>query len=548
MGGGQWTRRATLAVPLAALPSWTACTRHPETGFAGGWVGASRERGHLLVDAAAPGQVPDAQGRCAVAIVGGGVAGLAAARALMRSGIDDIRLFELEDGSGGNARGHTMAGMACPLGAHYLPQPGPQAHEVRELLHDLGLLKMVAGREVPDERHLCHSPQERLWIDGQWTEGLLPPADPGSERERQYRHFARLVAHATRTLGFAIPSVRAPWKPGHAELDAMTFARWLQMNGLDDPALRWYLDYTCRDDYGADAAAVSAWAGLHYFGSRHGFQAPGDDVPGRDGVFTWPEGNAWLTRRLAEALGERAIHGAVVRRVEVTKHAVDVDVTLAATGRTMRWTAEQAILALPLHAAVRVVAEPPAALRQAAAVVPHAPWLVTNLQLKAALTDKPGAPPSWDNVLYEPDATTRSGALGYVDAMHQTLRPVHGATVLTAYWALGRADAVQTGRQRRALADDASATWSGRIVADLARAHPDLPDKIARVDLMRYGHAMALPVPGVRDLAALRALAPGRAASRLHFAHGDLAGYSIFEEAYTLGVTAARAAAGHLRS
>ena len=44
-----------------------------------------------------------------------------------------------------------------------------------------------------------------------------------------------------------------------------------------DPQLRWYLDYCCRDDYGAGMAQVSAWAGIHYFASRHGFHAPGDD-------------------------------------------------------------------------------------------------------------------------------------------------------------------------------------------------------------------------------------------------------------------------------
>ena len=47
--------------------------------------------------------------------------------------------------------------------------------------------------------------------------------------------------------------------------------RRLAAQGIDAPALRWYIDYCCRDDYGAGAAQVSAWAGLHYFASRHGF-------------------------------------------------------------------------------------------------------------------------------------------------------------------------------------------------------------------------------------------------------------------------------------
>ena len=58
---------------------------------------------------------------------------------------------------------------------------------------------------------------------------------------------------------------------------------------------------------------------------------------------------------------------------------------------------------------------------------------------------------------------------------------------------------------------------------------------------MRYGHAMSVPLPGVRSSAALRALAaPQR---RVQFAHADLSAYSVFEEALCHGVRAGRAAA-----
>ena len=95
------------------------------------WVGASHARGHRLREnTALPG--PAVQRRAAVLVLGGGVAGLAAARGFMRRGVDDVQLLELEDAAGGNSRGHVLGGMACPLGAHYLPLPGPQAHEVSE--------------------------------------------------------------------------------------------------------------------------------------------------------------------------------------------------------------------------------------------------------------------------------------------------------------------------------------------------------------------------------------------------------------------------------
>src|SRR5438874_567025 len=71
-----------------------------------------------------------------------------------------------------------------------------------------------------------------------------------------------------------------------------------------------------------------------------------------------------------------------------------------------------------------------------------------------------------------------------------------------------------------------------------SRPHPDLRDKLRRVDLMRYGHAMSIPVPGVRSSAALRALAAPQ--GRIAFAHSDLSAYSVFEEAFFHGVSAAR--------
>jgi hypothetical protein len=61
--------------------------------------------------------------------------------------------------------------------------------------------------------------------------------------------------------------------------------------------------------------------------------------------------------------------------------------------------------------------------------------------------------------------------------------------------------------------------------------------KAGRIEVTRYGHAMAIPLPGT--LAAWRGRAPLRS-DRLAFAHSDWAGYSVFEEAFTLGHAAAR--------
>jgi monoamine oxidase len=514
----------------------------------GGWVGAADARGHVLRDgwpatkSGAPPAVARTR-RAGAVVVGAGVAGLAAARALRAAGVDDCHVLELEDAAGGNSRGHAIAGMRCPLGAHYLPVPGAAAVEVAELLDELGVRRVEHGRAVYDERMLCHSPQERILVGGGWREGLLPPVDalPANERAAtlaQYRAFAAAVGAAGDADAFAVPTARARWSAALAALDRVTFAAWLDVHGFVAPALRWYLDYCCRDDYGAGSADVSAWAGLHYFASRHGFRAPGDDARGdaaEAGVLTWPEGNAWLAERLAAPLGERLHMGRVVVAVDEGRDGVTVDAWNAETAERERWLARSVVLATPIFVAARVLASPPQALRDAAAIVRHAPWLVANVQLDAALDDRPGAPPSWDNVFYG------SRGLGYVDAMHQSTRSFAGPTVLTAYFAYGSADAAALRSERRRLLADDWRACAARVVAELATAHPDLAAKVRRVDLMRYGHAMAIPAPGVRSSAALAALAaPQR---RVHFGHADLASYSVFEEAFCHGTRAGRAAA-----
>ena len=544
---------ASLAMPFAAL-ALPGCTREREPPFDGGWVGASHERGHLVrsgVAAAKSGSAPAvaATRRVGAIVVGGGVAGLAAARALRAAGVDDSHVIELEDHAGGNSRGHVIAGMRCPLGAHYLPVPGEQAEEVAQLLDELGVRKTVNGRAVYDERMLCHTPQERLFIAGGWRDGLLPPIEalPATERAQalaDYRAFAAAVSAAGEGDAFAMPTSRSRWSPALAALDAVTFAAWLDGRGIASPALRWYLDYCCRDDYGAGAAQVSAWAGLHYFASRHGFRPPGDDGRRRtdndddssDALLTWPEGNAWLAERLAAPLGGDRLHGGrVVLAVRESRDEVAVDVWNAAEQTRERWLAARVVLAVPLFVAARLIESPPPALVDAAAQLRYAPWLVANVHLDSALDDRPGAPPSWDNVVYG------NTGLGYVDAMHQGLAPYAAATVVTAYWALGGDSAAALAAHRRSLLGDDWRTWSARVLAELAAPHPDLAERVRRVDLMRYGHAMSVPVPGVRGSAALQALAvPQR---RVQFGHADLASYSVFEEALHHGSRAGRAAA-----
>lgn len=555
----QFLATATASAATAVL--LPGCDDAPRA-LQGGFTGIDMARGHQLRDWLKSGSIPAPAvvRRAQVIIAGGGVAGLAAARSLRLAGVNDFALLELEDSAGGNSRGGAVNGITCPLGAHYLPVPGDDAREVQDLLEELGLRQRVAGRWQYDERHLCHSPQERLFFDGEWQEGLLPVHGVGDATLAQYRRFAQAVEAESRAARFAMPALKLwgskqPPAPSQQALDAMTFAQWLGQQGLHDAHLRWYLDYCCRDDYGAGTARVSAWAGIHYFASRHGFHAPGDAVDeARESVLTWPEGNGWITAQLAAPLQNNAPGGGQLRtatsvlRITEGRHGVEVDALNHATGNVERWQAPRCIVALPVWVAARVVQSPPAFLAAAAQRLQTAPWLVANMHIRAPLTDRPGAAPAWDNVLYA-DPTT--GGLGYVDAGHQRLdvrATLAGPTVLSYYQALGD---VPDGRQQ--LATQPWQHWADSALAALAVPHPDLRERITRIEITRYGHAMAIPVPGAQAFLSQigleskrdnpRLLSNGERAmplptpttARLAFAHSDWSGYSVFEEAFTRG-------------
>ncbi|MET0210403.1 MAG: FAD-dependent oxidoreductase, partial [Burkholderiaceae bacterium] len=463
MSGVGPRRRTLLGAGVASSALALAGCERVAAAIPGGWIGAGVDRGHRLRQAPKALAHGAPTRRCAVAIVGGGIAGLAAARALIRAGIDDFRVFDLEDRAGGNARGHAIDGIRCPLGAHYLPLPGPEAHEVAELLHELGIARTEHGRTVYDERQLVHAPQERVFVPeaqggGRWQEGLLPIDDAGPQTLAQLRRFAAELRALQGAASFAMPTLRSTWSAGLAALDAQTFAGWLDAKGYDDPLLRGYLDYACRDDYGAGAARVSAWAGIHYFASRHGFHAPGDDEPDGpgDGVLTWPEGNAHLAERLAAGVGDRFVAAGLVGRIAPARHEVEMQVG------DERWVAQRAIVCVPLFVAMRIVDPPPAPLAALGPRLDYAPWLVSNVHLRAALVDRPGPAAAWDNVI------AGSAALGYVDAQHQALRSVAGATVLTHYWALGGSTQAEGQAHRKRLLESPWNSWRDAVVADLA--------------------------------------------------------------------------------
>lgn len=523
------TAAGSLALPLIA------CSRKTESGVPPGTLHDSGlEFGHRLRDRH-PFPAATEDRSIDTLIVGAGIGGLSAGWWLQKKGYADFRIIELADRPGGNARFVDRSEnpvSAHPLGAHYLPLPTREARYMRELLADLDALAgdPQAARPVYDERRLCHSPQERLYRDGFWQEGLIPQFGlPPAERAEIARFLEAMEGFRTARdvegrRAFALPADLSSPDPRWRSLDRISMADWLRDEGFRAPALHWYVDYACRDDFGTTLADTSAWAGIHYFACRNGEAANAAS----ESVLTAPEGNGWIVRALAERLTARLTTGSTVIEVRPGRPH-EVQVWLAAEARTVRYRCRHLVWAAPLFLLPHLAPDLPAPLVAAARAASYAPWLVANLTLAEPPQVGAGAPLAWDNVPYG------STGLGYVVATHQNLRLADGPTVLTWYHALAHQPPESA---RQTLLGTSREQWAASILGELGRLHRNLPAATRRLDIFRHGHAMIRPTPGALwhgpRQAALAALPRG-----FHLAHADASGLSLCEESNYRGVMAA---------
>lgn len=517
----------------AVAPALLAGSCH-KPPIPGSILGAAHARGHLLRDeAAARAFRKGAARKTDVVVIGGGIAGLAAARQLFRLGVEKVAVLELEAEAGGNSTSGRNAVSAYPWGAHYVPLPGKDCVEVRQLFEELGLITGhdSAGRAIYDETVLCSDPQERLFIHGQWEEGLLPVPGLAADERRQFAEFQEEMRGWQKRVGrdgrpaFTLPVDRSSRDPEILALDLQTMAAWMSAKGWTSEPLRWYVDYSCRDDFGGGLDEISAWAGIHYFSSRSGEAANAD----RETMLTWPEGNGYLVRRLAEGAGPDLHRDMVAARVTAEGRGATVEALHVPTGEMIPYQCRAVVCALPRFAAQRLWS----GSRTFGGLV-YSPWMVANLTLDE-LPPSEGVAPAWDNVVYG------EKSLGYVNATHQVLSGVPRETVITFYEALADGPPATT---REWMLAQTHAQWSERVLGALSVPHPDLREHVQHLDVWLWGHGMIRPAPGFiwgADRAGMQMQHPP-----VFFAHSDMSGMSLFEEAYTRGVTVAEEVRGWL--
>jgi phytoene dehydrogenase-like protein len=525
------SRRQMLASFLG-LPAAVSACKTARSLPEGKIVFPSQTLGHKLRDQAPPEIGPARFTRTGVVIVGGGVAGLSAAWRLRRAGFSDFVVLELDPVVGGTAKSERSSVSAYPWGAHYITVPMKENRALIALLGEMGVIEgqEASGEPVVREEVLCRDPQERLFHDGTWYEGLYLSAGASPQDKAELTAFRREIDRwatmrdARGRRAFAIPTAHSSPDAEVASLDRISMAEWLTGHGWRSERLRWFVEYACRDDYGSTLEHTSAYAGVFYFASRTGAGSE-DTQP----VITWPEGNGRLVNHLHAQVHDNVRLG--LAAADVAPFARDGQsgvevVAVTVDGTASGFRADQVIFAAPRFVAARVIRPwreaPPSFLAE----FEYGAWMVANLTLR----DRPrshGLRFAWDNVLYD------SPSLGYVVATHQRALD-HGPTVLTYYYPLCDADP-RAARTRLLAAGWAD--WAEVALTDLSRAHPEIRDLCTRLDVMRWGHAMIRPRPGFMRSKALRdAAVPFRG---VHFAHADLSGVALFEEAFDHGLRAA---------
>lgn len=500
-----------------------------EPSIPGEIVGANSKHGHLLRSQQTMPDITRSE-NTNVVIIGGGIAGLAASRSLSKAGVEH-HILELEAEVGGNARSGENRVSAFPWGAHYVPVPGKGDTLVTDLFRELGVITGTDSQEAPiyNEKYLCYAPEERLFIHGRWQEGLLPQVGVAEHERKEYQRFFKQMATFRSAVGrdgkraFAIPVDQSSRDERFLGYDRVTMDAFLQDNGYSSRYLQWYINYCLRDDYGTPSSQVSAWAGIHYFASRASFGANVDEYA----VLTWPEGNGWIVKEMkARTKGEIRCNALVL---DIHEHEEKVSVTYLDTASM---TSSELICNYVIYAAPRFTA--PYVIRrlreQKGTYLPsfeYAPWMVASITL-SGLPEDSAQGTAWDNVIFESDS------LGYVSATHQQLRGNAREHVWSYYLPLSHAEPSVA---RKEASEHSAEEWKNMVVRDLSRAHRDIRHKISRIDIWLWGHGMIRPRPNfIWGSDRREAQAP---LGRVHFAHSDMSGISIFEEAFYRGTVAA---------
>ncbi|MBK3646977.1 FAD-dependent oxidoreductase [Streptomyces sp. MBT33] len=279
-----------------------------------------------------------------VAVIGGGIAGLTAARDLVAGG-KTVAVLEARDRVGGRVVNLSLAnGGVTEGGGEFI---GPTQDRIKALADSLGVATFTT----------YNTGKNLLYKDGTRTpyatDGLLgsvPPVDAAGLAN------AAIVQAKLDDMAKTVP-VDAPWTAAKAaEWDKQTFESWLNANAIV-PSAKFLLDVACTSIFSAQPRELSLLYVLFYIAAAGNESNAGTlerltDTANGAQESRFVGGSQQVPIKLAATLGDRVVLSAPVRSVVQSggRYVVTAD------GITV--TAKKVVVAVPLPLTGRIAFDP----------------------------------------------------------------------------------------------------------------------------------------------------------------------------------------------
>jgi len=424
-------------------------------------VDSNRNIGHLARNAVS--QAISQNLTTDVLIVGGGIAGLAAASSLKGRA---FLLCEMNPKLGGTSSAVNIGGTQFSQGAHYdLSYPGYYGKESLSLLERLDIIKWNGRNNRWDfvEKKYLIDPknEERCFSNGVFMESVLPNSELKQNMIDLLKPYIGKMLLPTTQIG-----VEMHW------LDKLSFYAYLEKYlPITDEFIE-SIDYQMLDDFGGTSREVSAMAGIHYYTCRPYFSKPEPEL------FSPPEGNYYFINKMARSLPKESIktNYLVVATSKQSNHWL-TDVWNVQEKRKIRIKSKNIIYAGQKHLLQYLY---PKAYSQFKDVT-YTPWVVVNIELNGEVITSN----FWQNDYLSPNGQF----LGFVNSNTQYS---NGNRVLSAYYCYPSVyhymvQEIETDPKK--IVDETIGYLSTYYNQDLTKYV-----KHAYVKLL--GHAMPIPAPG----------------------------------------------------
>lgn len=431
---------------------------------------------------------------CEVAIVGGGIAGLAAAWELREH---DVVVLEAQERVGGRIRSEPAGEYWLNFGAHLFPEPGGY----------LGRLIAALGLESSPVRGTTTA----ISINGKTVTGSRLEAYPLRLRLPPSARLSMI------RLGLRLRSHLADYGRSAAPLAYREGATFADLLGRLHPEVKAIVEAAV-NRVGADPTELSAAAGLALF-EFAGTLGGRKDMAHRRNIVG---GSALLPYAIADELGDRVLTGARVTSVRQGGDAVEIG--FERDGRRERVRARSAIVAVPAPAARRVLRDAPDDLTAALGRIAYGPYVVG-----AVHTCETGPMP-WDDV-YAMVTPKASFNMFFNTASVKRTGPRRPGGTLMVYGG---------GELARGLMDKGDAEIADAFVRDLEAIYPKLEAVVDEVRVHRWVHGIPFARPGRGAIQEVLE----RPVGRIFLAGDYTAAFADMEAAAESGVRAARGAAG----